>query len=379
MDLSALPPEYTSAIALTCKNGFIRPDLSASDFEAYKGLDESIHINPMEISDTEREGLKKLCEVCPQMDISDNIGISYSTAEEYLHGEAWIDQLIQSLNPEWQVEQYILGRIGVETQRISGKHHSFLKLINMEFPTQDGGTVTGNTILDPTWNLAAQRFGGRPNNFCRSYEEIRKHDIKSNGEDTRAHENDDELSDATFNMSESVLRQIYTNIGIADKEGNFPIKNLMEKSKQIDDFGLSAEKSIEMQFKLLQRYCPEFATCINSTSAILEDVLLANRNLHFNKCVVNRVYSKTDNLQRPVLYVYANLPKVGNKFYFADKESGQFIELSQKEFEEKFECYEDDLSLTNGVRPWESDKVEEIVEDLTKSSGRIDAAQKEER
>lgn len=48
----------------------------------------------------------------------------------------------------------------------------------MEFPTQDGGTVTGNTILDPTWNLAAQRFGGRPNNFCRSYEEIRKHDIK---------------------------------------------------------------------------------------------------------------------------------------------------------------------------------------------------------
>ena len=46
MDLSALPPEYTSAIALTCKNGFIRPDLSASDFEAYKGLDESIHINP---------------------------------------------------------------------------------------------------------------------------------------------------------------------------------------------------------------------------------------------------------------------------------------------------------------------------------------------
>ncbi len=44
-------------------------------------------------------------------------------------------------------------------------------------------------------------------------------------------------------MSESVLRQIYTNIGIADKEGNFPIKNLMEKSKQIDDFGLSAEKA----------------------------------------------------------------------------------------------------------------------------------------
>lgn len=430
MDLSALPPEYTSAIALTCKNGFIRPDLSASDFEAYKGLDESIHINPMEISDTEREGLKKLCEVCPQMDISDNIGISYSTAEEYLHGEAWIDQLIQSLNPEWsniekvafidnaigkqisyspdfntevsdagdaralwkiidsgygvcngiaQVEQYILSRVGIESQMISGTSHAFLKLTNIEFPTQDGSTITGNTILDPTWNLAAHRFDGKPNNFCRSYEEIRKHDIKSNGEDCKAHKNDEKLSDATFDMPETVLRQIYTNIGIADRKGDFPIKTLIEKSKQIDDFGLSDEKSIQMQFELLQRYCPEFATCINSTFAILEDILLANPNLHFNKCVVNRVYSKTDNAQRPVLYVYANLPKIGNKFYLADKESGQFIELPQKEFEEKFECYEYDLNSSNGVRPWESNKIEEIVEDLTKSSGKIDSIQEEER
>lgn len=430
IDISSLSPEYASAIALRYKDGTIRPDLSTDNFETYKGLDNSIYINPMELSAVERENLKKLCNVCPQMHIRDNIGISNSTVEEYLHGEEWINQLIQGLNPEWsniekiafidnfigkrisyspdfnteisnagdaralwkiidsgygvcngiaQVEQYILSRVGIESQMISGTSHAFLKLTNIEFPTQDGSTIRGNTILDPTWNLAAHRFDGKPNNFCRSYEEIRKHDIKSNGEDCKAHKNDEKLSDATFDMPETVLRQIYTNIGIADREGNFPIKTLIEKSKQIDDFGLSDEKSIQMQFELLQRYCPEFATCINSTFAILEDILLANPNLHFNKCVVNRVYSKTDNAQRPVLYVYANLPKVGNKFYFADKESGQFIELPQKEFEEKFECYEYDLNSSNGVRPWESNKVEEIVEDLTKSSGKIDSIQEEER
>lgn len=430
MDVSSLSPEYASAIALTAKNGYIVPNLSSDNFEAYKGLDSSILVNPMSFTVDEREAFKKLCKTCPKMYIGDNLKISVSSATEYLNGEEYISELLQSLNPEWsdiekvafidnaigkrisyspdfnteasdlgdaralwkiidsgygvcngiaQVEHYILSRIGIESEMVSGTHHSFLKLTNMEFPTIDGGTVIGSTVLDPTWNLAAHRFGGRPNNFCRSYEEIRTHDIRSNGEDCNAHKNDEKLLDATFDMPDDVLRQIYTNIGIADKEGNFPIKDLIEKSKQIDDFGLSDEKSIEMQFKLLQKYCPEFATCINSTSAVLNDILLSNPNLHFNRCVVNRVYAKDDATKRPVLYVYANLPKVGNKFYFADKESGQFIELPQNEFEEKFECYEDDLALANGVRPWENDKVEEVVEDLTKSSGKIDAVQEEER
>lgn len=430
IDVSNLSPEYASAIALLSKDGTIRPNLVESNFETYRGMDKFIYINPMEISDAERDGFRKLCEVCPQMNISDNLELSHSSVSEYLHSEEWIEQLVQSLNPEWsniekiafidnaigkrisyspdfdteisnagdaralwkiidsgygvcngiaQVEQYILGRIGIEAQTISSGTHAFLKLTNMEFPTQDGGTVTGNTILDPTWNLASHRFGARPMNFCRSYEEIRKHDVRDNGTDCKAHQNDEKLLDATYDMPESVLRQVYSNIGLADKEGNFPVSNLIDKSKQIDDFGLSDEKSIEMQFELLQRYCPEFATCINSTIAVLKDILLANENLKFNKCIVNRVYSKTDNARRPVLYVYVDLPKVGNKFYFADKESGQFIELPQKEFEEKFECYEYDLYSSNGVRPWESDKVEEIVEDLTKSSGKIDAVQEEER
>lgn len=430
IDIASLPPSYASAVSLKSNGIHIIPDLSSDNFEAYKELDSSIYVNPMALSALEQQNLDKLCKICPQMNISDDLGISESSVEEYLNGEKWINQVIQTLNPEWsniekvafidnaigkkvsyspdfktevfdqcdsralwkiinsgygvcdgiaQVEHYMLNKIGIESEMVSGRHHAFLKLSNMEFPTPTGGTVNGNTILDPTWNLAAHRLGARPNNFCLSYEEIRKHDIKIDGEDSKAHKNDEKLSDATFNIPDSTLRQIYTSVGVADKDGRFPIKSLIEKSKYIDNLHLSNDENINSQLKLLEAYCPEFATCINSTYVALKDILLVNPNLCYNKCVVDRVYDKKDDDRNPVLYVYLNLLQDGNRFYFADKEAGQFISLSQKEFEEKFECYENDLDLTNGVRPWEDHNNKQVVEDLTKSSGNIDTVQEEER
>lgn len=93
--------------------------------------------------------------------------------------------------------------------------------------------------------------------------------------------------------------------------------------------------------------------------------------------MVNRVYERDDQSKSPVVYVYMNLPQNGKKFYFADK--GQFVELPQKEFETKFECYEMDMEKQNGHRPWEDfDRVEEI-EDLSRSSGKIVSSEGDER
>lgn len=47
------------------------------------------------------------------------------------------------------------------------------------------------------------------------------------------------------------------------------------------------------------------------------------------------------------------MPELGEKFYFADSKTGQFIELRQREFEERFECYQMDLEKNGGQRPWE--------------------------
>jgi len=175
------------------------------------------------------------------------------------------------------------------------------------------------------------------------------------------------------------LRQIYTSIGIADNEGNFPIKKLFELSESIDNLELPQEESLKKQLLLLQQIHPDFATCQNSTSTILQGVILNNSNLEFNKCVVNRVYDKSDNDKKPVLYVYADLAEAGKKFYYANKDSNTFIELEQQEFTEKFECYEADLEKHKGLRPWEISEKEEIIEDLTKSSGKIIAVEGEER
>lgn len=221
-----------------------------------------------------------------------------STIEEYKQGEEWIRSVIEKLNPEWtdiekvayidnaigkqvsycpdfdtevfnagnaralwkiissgygvcngiaNIEQYILKQIGIKVEKISSKNHAFLKLIDIEIPTEENGLQKGNTILDPTWNLSAHRYGARPENFCISYEEARKHDIKGNGEDSNAHKNDDKLQDATLMLDDKSLRQVFSNIGIVQENGEFPIGKLIEQSKMIDD-RRKLEKAIRITY-----------------------------------------------------------------------------------------------------------------------------------
>lgn len=211
----------------------------------YRDLDRLISINPKKLSEEEKERFLQICEICPEINVSDDIGLSYSTAEEYKNAEEWIATVLQGVNPEWsniqkiafvdneigkkisyspdfdtevshqgharalwkiidsgygvcngiaQVEQYVLHRVGIDSQIVSSEVHTFLKFNDIELPTVSGETVKGDTILDPTWNLTSHRYGAVPENFCKSYEEIRKHDIKTNGEDSCSHQNDDELS-----------------------------------------------------------------------------------------------------------------------------------------------------------------------------------------
>ena len=262
---------------------------------------------------------------------------------------------------------------------VSSGKHSFLKLKNIELPNVDGDMVTVDTILDPTWNLAAHRYGTKPNNFCRSYEEIRKNDIREDGTDTECHKNDNELSSITFDLDEKNLRSTLKSIGIADKDGNFPGKALIEYSKIIDDYNLPKEESIKQQLLLLSKYCPEFATCQNSTMSILQGIILNQENQQFNKCVVDRIYARNDESKSPLLYVYVDLPQLGKRFYYADKDTAQFVELPQKEFEARFECYEMDMKNRGGNRPWEDFDRTENLEDLAHSSGKISNSKGDER
>lgn len=425
IDKSDMPIEYTSALDTQLnENGRVIVDYE-KDMEKYRDLAPLIDINGMQVTDEQRKKVLELCTICPDIKILDDIGLTRSTSKEFVEAEKWISEMLDGLSPEWsdiqkvayidnkvgkkisytpdfdtedcdvanaralwkiissgygvcngiaQIEKYILGRAGIEAQMISGRNHAFLKLKNIEVPLANGGTLKGDTVLDPTWNLTAQRYGARPENFCRSYEEIRKGDITASGQDKECHKNDEELASATLDLDEANLRSVYTSIGIADKDGNFPIKDLIDKSKDIDDANYPEEESIKQQFMLLQKEHPDFATCQNSTSAILQGILLANDNLKFNKCVVDRVYDKSDEDKQAFLYVYVDFPESGRKFYYADKEGQEFVKMPQKEFEERFECYQEDMDKRGGQRPWEVAVKEEIETDLTRTSGKVVAS-----
>lgn len=436
LDVGSLREEFVSAVSLKINEditdfnsyGKIIVDLD-KDLESYKGLDDLIYINGMKITQENKDKLLKLCEICPEIRITDNLNLSASKVEEYVSAEAWIDSVVQDMDPEWstiqkvafidnaigkkisytpdfdtevsadedaralwkiihsgygvcngiaQVEKYIFDKVGIESEEVSGVRHAFLKLKNIELPTSSGETVVGDTILDPTWNLVAHRFGSRPENFCVSYEEIRKNDIASDGRDMECHKNDQVLSSATIGLDEQSLRSVFSSIGLADREGKFPITELFDKAKEIDDQNLDMEESIRKQFDLLKEYCPEFATCPNSTMRILQGVLLNQEKQDFNRCVVNRVYDRADAEKKPVMYVYVNMPGGEKKFYFADKDKEEFLELPQKEFEARFECYEMDMQRQDNCRPWEEVEQEEIQEDLTRSSGNVIAYEGEE-
>ena len=386
------------------------------DPDIYKGLEELIYINPTELSKEEKEKLVELCEENPDFLITDNIDLSKSTAKEYVEAEKWIKSILQEIDPNWsniqklayidnavgkkisyspdfdsevsnvgdaralwkiiatgkgvcngisQVEKYILESVGIESEIIGGKNHAFLKIKNIEIPTEEG-VKTGDTIVDPTWNLADQRYGAKPSNFCLSYEEIRKHDINSKGNDKECHRNDEKLESATLNMDEKYLREVYKSIGLTNEDGTFPIRDFMNKLDKCSSLGI---KGVEEKLKLLKEYYPNFSSSISSTMDILNGTVIKPEELNLNRCIINRVYQKDDENRETKMYIYAKSEKDEEVFYVVGENDQDFTKMCKEDFIEKYECYENDLDAKDGKRPWE-------IENDTKEEKRLELSEK---
>lgn len=395
IDTSNFSQEYLQALQMDSLYGVIYVDIN-EPFEKYKNLGDLAAINPLELSSEEKARLDELFEVCPQLRIMDNLGLSSSTIEEYRIGETWIKEIIDGINEEWtdiqklayvdhavgkrisyspdfetevfdeanarplwkiiasgygvcngisQVEQYILGKIGIEAEMVSSEKHTFLKIKNIEIPNREGSTIKGDTMVDPTWNLANHKYDAFPENFCKSYEEIRKEDKKDDETDTRAHEVDGEEGNTTIGLDEQSLREVFASIGLVNKVGSFKIETLIS---------LVAIEivSIEQKLSVLANYYTEFASSPKETTKILRSIIACGKKLDFNKCVIDRVYEREDTNKSPVLYLYIDLPENGKHFYVADKGTKSFISMSEEEFEAKFECYEMDIQKLHGNKPW---------------------------
>lgn len=227
IDVTNLPREYATAIQIPTKYGGQVVFEIDRDFEEYRGLDNLITVSPEDFTPEQRKKFMEFCDICPNAEVISSLrDVAYSSSSsEYKEAEEWISSVIDNIPSEYsqaqkiaiidnaigkkishtptdgtevfepkdskalwkiiskgygvcngvaKVEQYMLKRIGVESEIVSGHEHAFLKLIDVELPLANGETVKGNTILDPTWNLARQRFGGMPDNFCMTYEQARK-------------------------------------------------------------------------------------------------------------------------------------------------------------------------------------------------------------
>lgn len=106
IDKSKLAPEYAKLLEIKINRniidyGKIIIDFS-KDMEIYRGLDELISINALEIKEEDKEKFFELCEICPNMKITDNLIIGISTVQEYKNSEKWIESVLQGINPEWR-------------------------------------------------------------------------------------------------------------------------------------------------------------------------------------------------------------------------------------------------------------------------------------
>ena len=113
IDTSNFPPEYVTDIEMQINHdvhnrntyGQIMIDFD-KDLEIYRGLDELITINPMNMPEKYKQKIIKLCEICPQISVMDNLEKSISTGEEYIRGEAWIESILQEiLVMDWEYKQ----------------------------------------------------------------------------------------------------------------------------------------------------------------------------------------------------------------------------------------------------------------------------------
>ena len=212
------PQEFQGALNVKSDGKHVVVELDGNP-QDYAGLDELMSIKPENFTKEQKDKVKQFCSVCPNMYIDNDLGngaIISSKGKEFIEGENWIESVLSTIKPEfskaqkiaiidnaigkrlsyspdfdtevfekwdnralWKIisrgygvcngisrlEQYMLEQVGIKSKMVSGKNHAFLKLENMEFELANGEKVTGTTIVDPTWNLALQRYGCKPNHL----------------------------------------------------------------------------------------------------------------------------------------------------------------------------------------------------------------------
>lgn len=427
LDRAKIADEYKKVLDLDYDYGsFWGPQLIFNlnrDVEEYRGLDKFLRINPKSFSKKERGELFELAKVCPKIQIvSDILGIFCGqNIESYVNAEKWIDSIIDTIDPNmsdvqkiyiideaigkkisyspvwgkenedtivvrqlWnvinsgygvcngiaEVENYMLNKIGIESEMIYTKRHAFLKIKNLNV---DGKNV-GNSILDPTWNLSENRVGDRPEWFLVSNDMAQIFD--SNGH----HKNDEKLQDANYHLDKNTMERELKGISRVDKDGKFHFEKRLEALDEFYEKNDDPDQLILACLKTVQDNVSDFINCQSTTKFLLSYTLdrLVNKDSEKLKVregtQVVEVYKKCDETKSPINLVQV-VKENGDVFFsYGDKETNSFVVTNEEWISKNFSSYDVDKEKNNGREIWD---LTEYLEDKSDYSEKENEENKE--
>lgn len=427
LDRAKIADEYKKVLDLDYDYGsFWGPQLIFNlnrDVEEYRGLDKFLRINPKSFSKKERGKLFELAKVCPKIQIvSDILGIFCGqNIESYVNAEKWIDSIIDTIDPNmsdvqkiyiideaigkkisyspvwgkenedtivvrqlWnvinsgygvcngiaEVENYMLNKIGIESEMIYTKIHAFLKIKNLNV---DGKNV-GNSILDPTWNLSENRVGDRPEWFLVSNDMAQIFD--SNGH----HKNDEKLQDANYHLDKNTMERELKGISRVDKDGKFHFEKRLEALDEFYEKNDDPDQLILACLKTVQDNVSDFINCQSTTKFLLSYTLdrLVNKDSEKLKVregtQVVEVYKKCDETKSPINLVQV-VKENGDVFFsYGDKETNSFVVTNEEWISKNFSSYDVDKEKNNGREIWD---LTEYLEDKSDYSEKENEENKE--
>lgn len=329
--------------------------------------------------------------------------VGSATKEEFLRSEEKINEIINNINPEWNIKQKtayvhymmgkmisyspdfcfsgkyvgskaandsrniwksidsgmsvcngitdiqrnILSRMGIKTKELSSGTHSFLMV-----ETEDG-----NIITDATWDLTNTLFEARPMYFGKTYEQI----VEIDGPLSHAHRLEEPPKDI-IEISDDELREIYHSIGITNEDRKFKLP-ILEKVDAINKQSLNTEKEkIDSFLKMFEIDFSKEANHLSETRTMLENCF-GTLGIDDKNVITKFVYSKDDKeCEKPHLCIHFSNENMQNNMVVLNNEEGKFENVGLESFDNLYKSHDEDTREPFWKKYIEKEKNQKSIE-----------------
>lgn len=231
---------------------------------------------------------------------------------------------------------YILSKIGIKAKVLKSKTHNFV-MAELE---------EGNLMMDPTWDLTYTLYEGRPANFGKTYEQLRKED----GPFRESHKLKD-VPQNVIEINDSELRQIHSRIGIAKQDGNFKcpvINDLQIINQNFDTDKDKMENFLEMFVCKYNNQAKHLSETRNMLEVCMQQfgfkTYINEDKSNKDKIVTTKfVYKNSDSkCDKPYLILHFSSPELKNNIKILNLEDKKIENMGIEDFENRYMVHKQD-------------------------------------